>query len=224
MVAEEVRSQHSEETQRASRRRARGERRRGEILEAAESLFADKGFDATRLEDVAERVGIRRASLVYYFRDKQELYDAVLKDVLDALLARVQPVFSSGAPLLERIEQGVSAWVDFVGQRPTFARLLLREVANAEPERPPALARYRQPFFDLVEREVLRGVDVPKILAAGIDPVHVASTIVGATVFYVAAMPSLLPERGELLSPRQIEKLREQVLRIVRRLIDTRAG
>ena len=60
---------------------SRAERTRTAILVAAEGLFAQKGFDATRLEDVAAAVGIRRASIVYYFRDKRELYDAVLEDV-----------------------------------------------------------------------------------------------------------------------------------------------
>jgi TetR/AcrR family transcriptional regulator len=50
---------------------ARAIRTRAAILDAAEALFSERGFDATRLEDVAERVGIRRASIVYYFKDKR---------------------------------------------------------------------------------------------------------------------------------------------------------
>ncbi|MGH7287017.1 MAG: TetR family transcriptional regulator, partial [Myxococcota bacterium] len=50
-------------------------RTRAAILAAAEAVFAERGFAAARLEDVAARVGIRRASIVYHFRDKRELYD-----------------------------------------------------------------------------------------------------------------------------------------------------
>ncbi|TFG91552.1 MAG: TetR/AcrR family transcriptional regulator, partial [Myxococcales bacterium] len=57
---------------------SRAEQTRTALLDASEALFAERGFDATRLEDVALRVGIRRASIVYYYRDKRELYDAVL--------------------------------------------------------------------------------------------------------------------------------------------------
>ena len=56
----------------------RAERTRRAVLDAGEELFAERGFEATRLEDIAVRVGIRRASLVYYFPDKRRLYDAVL--------------------------------------------------------------------------------------------------------------------------------------------------
>ena len=106
----------------------RAERTRAAILEAAEDLFAERGFDATRLEDIAERVGIRRASIVYHFRDKRELYDAVLTDVFGGLYQLLSEVLGGPEPLPERIEAGVSAWVDYVGGRPTIARFILREV------------------------------------------------------------------------------------------------
>ena len=57
---------------------------RAQLLDAAEAIFAERGFDATRLEDVAKAVGIRRASIVYHFRDKQTVYHAVLERVLEA--------------------------------------------------------------------------------------------------------------------------------------------
>ena len=59
-----------------SRRTRRWQRRRDEILDAAERVFAEKGLGAATLEDVAARVELRRASLAYYFRDKDELYEA----------------------------------------------------------------------------------------------------------------------------------------------------
>ena len=79
---------------------SRAERTRATILETAEALFAERGFEATRLEDVAERVGIRRASIVYYFRDKRELYEAVLQDVFEELLAALPDLeLASDTPL-----------------------------------------------------------------------------------------------------------------------------
>ena len=64
-------------------------RTRRAILEAAESCFAAQGFEATRLEDVAAEVGIRRASIVYYFRDKSELYEAVLDELFGELVGGI---------------------------------------------------------------------------------------------------------------------------------------
>ena len=193
------------------------------LLAAAEALFAERGFAATRLEDVAERVGIRRASIVYYYRDKRELYDAVLAGVFAGLYERIEAALSGRGNLAERIEAGVSAWVDYVGARPTFARLLLREIADATTDRREAMLRLTRPFVDLVRTQLYerRGPEDPRL--NDIDPVHVASTIAGATVFFVVATPTLVPGLAiDPLSPEQLDAHRDEVLSIVRRLLGTR--
>ena len=58
-------------------RRDRGLQTRAEIVAAAERHFAERGFEAARLEDIAVDVGIRRAAIFYHFGDKQELYAEV---------------------------------------------------------------------------------------------------------------------------------------------------
>jgi TetR/AcrR family transcriptional regulator len=202
--------------------RPRSERTRSAVLEAAEALFAERGFAATRLEDVADRVGIRRASLVYYFRDKQELYHAVLASVFGGLLAKIEAALSRPDPLPARIEAGVRAWVDYVGERPSIARLILREVADAAPGRRPAVIEHTKPFFALVRRQVFERDRGEQQKLTTIDPVHLASAIAGATVFFVAAMPTLLPDhRLDPVSPEHLAAHREEVLRIVRRLLGT---
>ena len=52
------------------------------ILDAAEDLFAEKGYSATSLGDVADRVGIRSPSLYNHFKNKEALYEAVLERLL----------------------------------------------------------------------------------------------------------------------------------------------
>ena len=203
---------------------SRAERTRGAVMAAAEELFAERGFDATRLEDVAERVGIRRASIVYYFKDKRELYDAVLDDVYGGLLERVEAALSSREPLAARVEAGVSAWVDYVGERPSIARLVLREAADARPGHRTAVARHAQPFADLIRRQVFERGELRGARFTPIDPVHLSSAIAGATVFFVAAMPALLPDlRLDPTSPEHLAAHREEVLRILRRLLGIRA-
>ena len=203
--------------------RTRAERTRAAVLEAAEAIFAEKGFAATRLEDVADRVGIRRASIVYYFKDKKELYHAVLGSVFGGLLAKIAEALTRPDPLSERIEAGVGAWVDYVGARPSTARLLLREVADAAPGHRPAVLEHTQPFFELVRKQVFEREPGETARLSAIDPVHLASTIAGATVFFIAAMPALVPELElDPVSPAHLAAHREEVLRIVRRLLGTR--
>lgn len=201
---------------------ARASRTRSAVLDAAEDLFATQGFDGSRLEDIAERVGIRRASIVYYFKDKRELYDAVLASVFGDLHAALAAAVARDLPVRERIEAAVSTWVDFVGQRPSVARIILREVANAGPGQRSAVLEYTQPFADLVRKEILERPDFAEAHLADVDPVHVASSVAGATVFLVAAMPALLPDRDlDPTSSERLETHKRELVDIVRRLLDT---
>ena len=204
---------------------ARAEKTRAGILAAAETLFAERGLASTRLEDIAERVGIRRASIVYYFKDKRELYDAALEDVFGGLHDALAEVLASGETLPEQIEAGVSAWVDYVGRRPSIARLVLREVADASRQRGAGLLEQTRRLRELVQHEVLDRPNRKETKLAAVDPVHMASAVAGATVFFVAAMPTLVPDLGfDPLSREQLEVHKQEVLRIAQRLLDIEAA
>jgi len=211
----------------AARHGPKASQTREAILAAAEDLFGERGFASARLEDVAQRVGIRRASLLYYFCDKAELYDAVLASLLGALHVRVAAVVRAGGGLAQRVERAVGEWIDFVGERPALARIILRETADAARERPAAILHHLPPFHALGRELFAASRDDPLVRAAPIDPVHFASAIGGATIFFVAAMPVLVPGSGlEPLEPAQLASHRAEVLRMARRLLGTslRAG
>ncbi len=193
-------------------------RTRAAILQEAERLFAAHGFRGTRLEDVAQAVGIRRASIVYYFADKRELYDAVLADALGGLLQRLREVLLTPEPLRERVDSAVSVWVDYIGERPTLARLVLRESVDAEPGEAPALLAHIGPFVELVRGLV--GSEAVARVPVAIGPAHIASAIAGATLFFVGAMPTFVPDlEFDPLSRDHLDAHRREVLRITARLL-----
>ena len=203
-----------------ARRPAKAERTRAAILVAAERLFARRGFAATRLEDVADAVGVKRAALFYHFRDKQLLYDAVIEDAFGALVACLDEAFSVPRPTAERIERAVEAWVDAIVARPTLARLILRHAAEAD-------EHSAQPLFPAAERLLRTGISLfergrssGELDPVHDDPFHTASAVVGATVFYVSAFAALLPPGDfDPLAPEQVVAHKRDALRTVRRLL-----
>ena len=70
-------------------RRAPAERP-GEILEAALALFVEKGFAATRLDDVAARAGLSKAAIYLYFEDKMALFQGVVRQAIGSNLLTVE--------------------------------------------------------------------------------------------------------------------------------------
>jgi AcrR family transcriptional regulator len=110
------------------------ERSRTAILDAAERLFAEQGYDATSLTQVGAAAGVSRGTPGYFFRSKAELYQAVLDrsfaEVSDAVRAgRARALASNETP--ETILAGaVSDYFDFLAARPNFVRLIEREALN----------------------------------------------------------------------------------------------
>lgn len=86
------------------------EERRNEILDAADELFAQKGFDGTSTNDILEKVGIARGTLYYHFKSKEDIMDALIERYNVRLLSAAQEVASDKSlPIVERIIRVVMA-------------------------------------------------------------------------------------------------------------------
>ena len=86
----------------APRWRRRKTARPGEIIAAALGVFAERGFAAARLDDIARRAGVSKGALYLYFETKEDLFRAVVRQAV--------------APNIEAIEAAVEAWPgDFAG-------------------------------------------------------------------------------------------------------------
>lgn len=72
-----------------SPRERRRQRRLAEILEAGFQEFAQRGYAATRLEDVGDRVSLTKGAMYFYFKDKEELFKAVVRSVIQPALQQV---------------------------------------------------------------------------------------------------------------------------------------
>jgi TetR/AcrR family transcriptional regulator len=110
------------------------ERSRAAILQAAERLFAAKGYDATSLTDVGAAAGVSRGTPGYFFGSKAELYQAVLdrcfSEVRDAVRAGRARALASSQTSEAILAGAVSDYFDFLAARPNFVRLIEREALN----------------------------------------------------------------------------------------------
>lgn len=195
----------------------RAERTRRAVLQAAEALFSERGFASTRLEDVAERVGIKRASLVYYFRDKAELYREVLNGVFGELLRRQTLALRGPGPLAERVERSVSVWVDYVVERPAVMGLMLREVADGKrSSAQQTVGKTMEPLFAELIKTIEEGQRDGEMRA--IDPMHFLMTVAGATIFVLLGTVHFAPDAPPAI-PHQVELHRRELQRLTRTML-----
>src|SRR5215472_13089928 len=76
----------------AGRRQQASEQRKLAILRAGLEVFAEKGFAAARLEDVAEKAGVGKGTIYLFFRDKEDLFEQIVLGAVNPVLALVGAV------------------------------------------------------------------------------------------------------------------------------------
>lgn len=118
---------------RAVRRRDAGASRRA-ILDAAEQLFSQRGYERTSLGAIGRRAGVSAALPAYFFGGKQALYEAVLERLLLERERRLEPLAARAAEELERsgrlrpaLELLIDGYIDFLRERTALVRLMGRE-------------------------------------------------------------------------------------------------
>ena len=90
--------------------RKEAEERRNEILDAADELFGQKGFDGTSTNDILEKVGIARGTLYHHFKAKEDIMDALIERYSDRLLSAAQEIaLDKSIPVISRITRVVMA-------------------------------------------------------------------------------------------------------------------
>ncbi|WP_314589967.1 TetR/AcrR family transcriptional regulator [Paenibacillus terrigena] len=86
------------------------EERRNEILDAADELFGQKGFDGTSTNDILEKVGIARGTLYYHFKSKEDIMDALIERYNVRILGAAQEIAADKSiPVIERVIRAVMA-------------------------------------------------------------------------------------------------------------------
>lgn len=113
--------------------RRRKESRPGEIVAAALAVFAEKGFAAARLDDIAARAGVSKGALYLYFETKQDLFAAVVRDAVSPNLAAVEAMASTlDAPFAQvaRMLLGRAAEMMITSPVGPVAKMVIAESRN----------------------------------------------------------------------------------------------
>jgi AcrR family transcriptional regulator len=105
---------------------------RQRILDAALELLAERGYEGTTLQQVADRVGLHKSSLFHHFRSKDELAREVYAGLVERLLKRLEPLLAEDPPRLETLLAALDAAVDHFAGEPAAARLLMRLMVDPE--------------------------------------------------------------------------------------------
>ena len=104
------------------------------IFESATEIFLIKGMDGARMQDIADHAGINKSLLHYYYRSKEKLFNAVFEAMAKKMFLKINPVFSEGMSLEDKIRLFFNEHISFLQKNPRLPIFILNEI-NRNPKR-----------------------------------------------------------------------------------------
>lgn len=180
-------------TELAPKRARRKEARPGELLEAALALFVEKGYAATRVEEVAARAGVSKGTLFLYFPSKEELFKAVVREsIVGRFEEWNQELAHFTGSTSDMLRACYQAWWERIGCTPAsgITKLMLCEAGNF-----PEIAQFYQqevvePAQEMIRRVLARGVALGEF--RDLDPNYTVHAVVSPLIFLMLAKHSMV--------------------------------
>ncbi len=170
-------------------------------MDALAELTAEQGYEATKISDIVRRAGVARKTLYDNFEGKEEVFLAAFDSARDEVLRRVE---EGGADAdgdwQEQIEGGLAAFLGFVAEQPTLARMCMIEALSATPTTTKRYEDALETFVELTRRTLPQDGRLPDTIA---------ETVVGGVAWIVyqqirrgeaARAEDLLPELTEFMT------------------------
>lgn len=153
------------------------------ILEAAKVVFVRKGYESTKMSDIAAEVGIGRTALHYYFRTKEMLFDAIFGQIIAEIVPNIEPIANMDCPFLDKMEKIIPVYADILSRNPLLPIFVAKEMdrdvlhllqtIGKNTARLSPLLRIRDQLLDEMDKGILQKMPL----------VDVVSTLVSLLVF-----------------------------------------
>ena len=98
------------------------------ILNAAKEVFQKKGMTGARMQEIADKAGINKALLHYYYRTKEKLFEKVFEIAFSLFIPRVKEMMASDKPILEKINFFVDNYMDLLYKHPYIPGFVINEL------------------------------------------------------------------------------------------------
>ncbi len=126
------------------------EQRRRQLLDVAGEVFAERGFAATTMDDVARAAGITKPVLYQHFSSKRDMFAELLDDMGSKLLNELAEATGRATSGRERVEEGFAAYFRFVDSNPPAFRVLFGASVRNDPEFAAVTERVLSAAIDMI--------------------------------------------------------------------------
>lgn len=157
------------------------------IIEAAKLMFVKRGYESTKMGDIAAEVGISRTAMHYYFRTKEMLFEAIFSQLMGVLLPNIDAVMHENTGILEKLPKIITLYMSTLHVNPLFPIFVINEL-HRDPEH----------LYQAVLKDPARVVPIMRLrrqmeeeMSSGslkkIPILYVVSTLMGLLIFPLLA-------------------------------------
>lgn len=191
---------------------AKAQRRR-ELLAAASTVFAEKGYAAANVDDVVRRVGVARGTFYLYFRDKRDVFAALVDDFMNRLESAVISIDVAHATLtpVEQLRANLVRVVELALSEPVLMRLALHDAASQGPELAARIEVFYASIHQLLDESLAIGQRIG-LVREGDRRVMVAIGLGGLKQMIYDAARGALKADAQLLVDEMMRFLRSGLL------------
>ncbi|MEZ5925453.1 MAG: TetR family transcriptional regulator C-terminal domain-containing protein [Hyphomicrobiaceae bacterium] len=184
----------------------------GLILEAALDVFSRYGFRGTTVDQIAARAEMSKPNLLYYFKSKEDIYEAVLEKTLAEWLAPLTDLDAEGEPL-DEIRKYIAAKIALSERNPKASRLFANEILQGAPSVASVLSGPLRKIVDRKAKTIRAWIAQGRL--ARVDPYHLIFMIWAVTQHYADFEAQIRAVLGEGATGRKHFDIAEQTVTTV---------
>ncbi|MDX9903414.1 MAG: TetR/AcrR family transcriptional regulator [Bacteroidales bacterium] len=179
------------------------------IFRAASDIFEEKGYEGARMQEIADKAGINKALLHYYFRSKDQLFMAVFQVLLKKMFEKIMTIFAADITFKEKIRLFLGQHIDFLSKNPKLPIFLLNEISKN-----PSIATGLKETLQYGEmRDLLYMKHAKELRGYGIkksDMPQLMVTVVSMSVFPYAAREMIAIMMPQMLDNKRFKTFMEE--------------
>lgn len=158
-----------------------------QIMEAAKDIFQKKGMDGARMQEIADKAGINKSMLHYYYRSKQLLFEAVFNSAFSLVAPQINKILNDDSSIVEKVRGFTHNYISFMAKHPYLPNFIIQEL-NRNPKFFEKLQQNAAfPSLDKFEKQV--AVEVEQGILKPIDGKQLFINIISLNIFPFVATP-----------------------------------
>ena len=184
-------------------------------MRVAEQIYAEHGLAGARTEAIAEAAGVNKALLYYYFKSKEDIFEAVIGSQLREFGQQVEKALSAEGPAGPILLRYISYHFDFIGTHPHYPRIFQRMMMEGDRRLERIIREHSLPLSKMLVALLTRGMNSGEFRP--LDPEHTLVSIAGLTGHYFNIAPAIRAISGkDPYSKTNLAKRKAEVLNFIR--------